>query len=117
MAAVIISRRANFRGAIMCIQIINLQISIVAKKLMTKEKIKIQDEDLGFHLLARDKSYMATSGPCKGTYFERVNVGFCRIKQVHFVFHPYKRSSYGFHPLPWTQLTFPILTRVLRCFA
>ncbi len=47
-------------GAMMCIQIINLQISIVAKKLKTKEKIKIQDEDLGFHPLARDKSYMAT---------------------------------------------------------
>jgi hypothetical protein len=54
-------------GAMICIQIINLQISIVAKKLKMKKKIKIQDEDLGFHPLARDMSYMVTSGPCKGT--------------------------------------------------
>jgi hypothetical protein len=62
---VIISRGASFHGAMMCIQIINLQISIVAKKVKTKKKIKIQDADLGFHPLARDESYMATSGPCQ----------------------------------------------------
>jgi hypothetical protein len=86
-------------GAMMCMQIINLQISIVAKKLKTKEKIKIQDEDLGFHPLARDKSYMVTSGPCKGTYFERVDVGFCRINQVHLVFHPLQEVLIWLPPL------------------
>jgi hypothetical protein len=94
-------------GAMICIQIINLQISIVPKKLKMKEKIKIQDEDLGFHLLARDKSYMATSGPCKGTYFQRVNVGFCRINQVHFVFHPLQEVLIWLPPLPVDPANIP----------